>query len=362
MPYPYERPPSAIAGVPIFYTDPQRYPKALTQDAHWGYSAMEATKNMAELLGGDIRDPTTDESLLQEGYVLNPLLDWRQRVVAAEEHLRRERPAAAIPSTPIGTFGWERLRSEVADGKSYFFGNQHVHGGNEKYVLDEPWQVNRAYDFLRGQNLDQAYVVREIFDARDHSGRFACYRLLVTAAGVVIGATLGVSWHTDSQRICLEGDLSTEALDPAVARRRTALEDPRSNWYLDSRDVRSHHPSLKNMAIPLWGRGRLRLTDEAREILRNNDIDPQNPLVPADILELGQWIGQSVARTLDLVVGVDVLKNLRLRQIRWNEVNTCPEAGAYDACHTGYQGPLVAQIGMRFSGLRTIAHPELYAA
>jgi len=201
----------------------------------------------------------------------------------------------------------------------YVLADTKLAGGIGKYLVETEEQHNKVLAYADYHHEDAhgiqtlaGVVMREYIETP--SEYFTSYRIVATPDSVVAAGLL-YSVHTKAEA-------------KAINTGGSELSSPDSPFYLASRDVRSN-VALGGSIIPLMGENREHTSSKEREILAAHGIDPNNPAVPAAILEQTPSISRNYGRVIDVHYGIDFIGDGVFL-----ECNGGPGLKTYEACHT----------------------------
>lgn len=178
------------------------------------------------------------------------------------------------------------------------FKNEINNGGKDKFLIETPEQIQklkRFYDRFKNHPKYNIIFNLSIFQQviNTPTEHKTYMRVLISASGDVLGASLKYS------------KVSEEKAEP-----RTEMEEyfwnPKSEYYLGSNGMFNYYSGGGNINL-----SDSRLTFSEREILKAHDIDPDNPAVPADVLEVAANIASKCNKELGIMCGIDFIMDVK---------------------------------------------------
>ena len=189
--------------------------------------------------------------------------------------------------------------------------NELANGGIDKFLIETPEQLEIIKNFYNDYTSD-----KEIKEALDFSifqqfikapTKFGSYiRILMSASGDVMGASLKYS-RDASQKKEPKGILERHFLDP------------NSKYYLECETMFNYYSDGDKITFT-----QPRYSNEKQEILKLHDIDPTNPSIPSDILEVSESIAKNCNNELGIMFGIDFIFNEIDRKWYYLEVQAFP--------------------------------------
>lgn len=189
--------------------------------------------------------------------------------------------------------------------------NEVMNGGKDKFFIETPEQVaiiKRFYDKFKGngyigQNLECTKFQQFIKTPTEHK---TYMRVLISASGDVLGASLKYSKMSNQ-----------------VIRDKGPLEeyfwDKNSEFYLGCEGMFNYYSGGGNIVF-----GQSRLSYEEREILKAHEINPDNPVIPEEIIEVSSNIATSSNREIGLLCGIDFIYNAEDKKWYYLELQAYP--------------------------------------
>lgn len=213
-------------------------------------------------------------------------------------------------------------------------------GGQAKYFIENAEQATKVRKLLIEDHsqfdLSRAFEIREWVETP--SDRYTSYRT-ITSPVSVLAAGLLYSKHSkgDDRRIsrALTTEPITERTNMWGRSVLNAFEDPRSPYFLNSRDICSNI-ERGGGCIPLMGSNRRELTSVEKSILSAHGIDPARPALPEFVSRSAMHVATHVGRVTALVIGSDHLQDARQHNVsEFLEVNSGPGLQTWAECWYG---------------------------
>lgn len=247
----------------------------------------------------------------------------------ATEHYKNGSEIAIVPTEPLSVW-LDQQPSNAGSIEPVVVADARLSRGHGKYLVDQIDQLGRLYMFAMDYpELAERLEVRPFFETPDEH-HYTSYRLLATAVGTVIAASLIYSGHTKGARTVDDWHRAGE-LDTSGQRLKWLLEDEASPYRLDAEDIRSNL-AVGGRCIPLVGEGvsQSASEDETR-LLVAHGIDPTRIAVPSHIKEMAQFVGATIGRECELMVGVDIVQTCEGGVVL--DINVDPDIQTYKLCH-----------------------------
>lgn len=266
--------PSALAGTP--------------RGEVWGnfIASAQASIQYARELGATIISAAASDANTAAPWMLFGNGDVSEAVLAEQEMLRLAPDIPAVTSQPFAECSRDALRAQLRHGKPFLLSYRAISMGHCKYLISTEEQLDTFLHFLEiyqdgdnpNSNYEQLFHVREFIPTP--SDRYTSYRVLTTASGDIIAATLHYSAHTKGTATITKDQRAVDAsslLDTVKA----TLENPESPLYLNAPDVRSNL-AVAGKSIPLMGGRNARpITPYEQTVLEAHGIDPHTPRPPS---------------------------------------------------------------------------------
>ncbi|HEX8762759.1 MAG TPA: hypothetical protein VF733_03275 [Candidatus Saccharimonadales bacterium] len=232
-----------------------------------------------------------------------------------------------------------------------------------KYFIEEPGQLETLQQMCEDHTLLNP---RGIFEVREWiptpSNSYTTYRVLTGPTGGILAAGLIYNHNKDSDR-----RIPPTYQNPPLLRSSSTiyfwgksfsgpLEDPHSDYFLNSRDIRSNiHQGGK--CIPLVEHPPREISHYEKEVLAAHGIDPDLPLLPRDIVRQAPVVGRVVGKVAGMVIGQDYIQHRDTQESYLIDINTGPGEATWLECHGGrdFTSPARAITQMSIAGLLSIA-------
>lgn len=174
------------------------------------------------------------------------------------------------------------------------FKNEINNGGKDKFLIETPDQIAKLKKFYdRFKNHPKYNIIfnlsifQQVINTPTEHKTYM--RVLMSASGDVLGASLKYS------------KASKEKIEP-----RTPMEElfwnPRSEYYLGDNGMFNYYSGGGNINLDST-----HITFSEREILKAHGIDPDDPKVPADVLEVSAAIASKCNKELGIMCGIDFI-------------------------------------------------------
>lgn len=339
----------------MLYTPPEMHPPPSPgfMPAIWNRESMAVSRDTAESLGAHIITVASPDAAVPEGgLVLNPRPDPDMgRLRKVEAAFLQDNPAMQrVESIPLGQYAQDELVERLGDGP-LVLAYRGAHRGFGKYLIEDAEQWSKVFDFAGkhpGLGLTDDFEVRPFVHTPGE--RFASYRVVVTPTGGVLSSRLFVSGHDQysDRRIISDRTVQTTGRFAMI---QDAFERPDSDYFLNSRDVRSNAGG--GYGIHLSGgldRTRHYVDAKRQRTLEALGIDPEHIATPSEVIDVARRVGTVCGRELDIALGVDVLHGgLYLEQN--------PGCGAGPQWSPTGEPGLDCFVNMRTAALRELAFP-----
>lgn len=176
------------------------------------------------------------------------------------------------------------------------FKNESTNGGNDKFLIENEQQVEiikKFYDKYKDigrykHQFDCSIFQQLIKTPTEHK---TYMRVLMSASGDVLGASLKYS-RTNNETRAPRGDFEQH------------FWDPKSEFYLNCSGMFNYYSGGGNIIL-----GQPRMSYLEKEILKEHGIDPENPTVPTEVLEVASNIVINAPRQLGIMSGIDFIMN-----------------------------------------------------
>lgn len=220
------------------------------------------------------------------------------------------------------------LRAQLQAGKPFVLAYPAIHRGNCKYLIKEPWQLDRVLQFCAdhpAENWPAALEVRKYIETP--SEYFTTVRVLGAVANI-LAVGIVCSKHTKSSGDIVENDRLDQCSGPALQLKRAF--ELRGPLFLESPDIRSNNSLSGGDVIPLTGPALATpYTDRQREIVRAYGIDPDRSEVPATIRRPSELVLNFFGRRFDILLGLDFMVERQTLESYLGEWNPDPMMGTY---------------------------------
>lgn len=234
--------------------------------------------------------------------------------------------------------------------------------GIGKYFIEEPEQlqtVQMMFEDHAALNPSHGFEIREWIPTP--SDYYTSYRVITGPTGEVLAAGLLYNNHKDldarippirQQEPLLR---STSSIDYWGKSFSAALEDPSSDYYLNSRNICSNIDQ-GGKCIPLRETPLRPLSSNENDILAAHNIDPDRPVLPDDVAGQAGRVGRWSGKVAGLVIGVDFVQHRDTGESYLLDINTGPGETVWLECRGGrYVTPLsTVVVDMNIDSLRSI--------
>jgi len=175
--------------------------------------------------------------------------------------------------------------------------NELMNAGIDKILIENQQQLDIIKQFYDDFKDNPEYLItfkNTIFQTYIKSpGKYKSYiRILINAAGNVMGASLKYSKSGESNNKSAKGIYETALL----------VED--SKYYINAQRMFNYYSSGENISFY-----QPKFSQEKSQILKLHGIDPSNPKIPEDILEVAKNIATKGNNILGIMCGIDFMYN-----------------------------------------------------
>lgn len=174
------------------------------------------------------------------------------------------------------------------------FKNESTNAGKDKFLIETPEQVEvikRFYESYRNnpeyQHQFGCSIFQQLIETPTENKTYM--RVLMSASGDVLGASLKYSRPVMQQR-------------EAQGTFEKHFWNPKSPYYLNCSGMFNYYSGGGDINL-----GQSRFSYSEREILAEHGIDPENPEVPAEVLEVASNIAKNANRELGIMCGIDFI-------------------------------------------------------
>lgn len=177
------------------------------------------------------------------------------------------------------------------------FKNTLQNGGVDKFLIESPRQLETIRKFYNMSRLNPKYIMEwQYIIAQqfiESPTEYSSYmRVLVSGSGEVLGSSLKFS-RKKPNSFSLNGTFEQIFLRP---------ESP---FYINGRKMFNYYAGGDNISLETPGD----LDEEQKRVLRAHGIDPENPRVPDEVLDVCQNIMRKCNRELGVICGIDFMLN-----------------------------------------------------
>lgn len=174
--------------------------------------------------------------------------------------------------------------------------NENMNGGIDKFFIETLEQVEvikKFYDFYSGDDAYDEAFSNSIFQQYiETPTKHKTYmRVLMAASGDVMGASLKYSTIDERKRT-----------PKGIFERH--FWDEKSEYFLNCKGMFNYYSGGENISIP-----QPKYSYDKKKILEAHGIDPENAVVPSDVLEVASSIMEKCNQELGIMCGFDFLLN-----------------------------------------------------
>lgn len=235
------------------------------------------------------------------------------------------------------------------------FKNTLRNGGVDKFLIQSPSQLQLIKAFFLETIRNPEYALDWQFVAAqqllESPTKYASYmRVLVSGSGEVLGSSLKYS-HNVSNTVTFDGLFESAFLRPD------------SPFCIHSKKMFNYYAGGENISLEKPGK----LTEEQKDVLRAHGIDPVDPKVPDEVLDVCRNIMLKCNREIGVICGIDFmlnrsdgkwyyLENQTMPAIdEWATANDIPMPENHDLL--GYMDVLALDLKVRYEALeQTVAY------
>lgn len=191
------------------------------------------------------------------------------------------------------------------------FKNEETNGGKDKFLIETEEQIEtikRLYQDLslnpQTANLFNNCIFQQLIETPT---KYQTYmRVLMAASGDVLGATLRYSRVSETRR---EPNGIFEQF----------FWDEQSEYFMDCKGMFNYYSSGDSISFT-----QPRYSYEKQSILKEHGIDPNNPTIPEDVLEVATSIATKCNRELGIMCGIDFIFNKNDNKWYYLEIQSFP--------------------------------------
>lgn len=176
------------------------------------------------------------------------------------------------------------------------FKNEATNAGKDKMLIETPEQLEIFKKFYEKYKNKPGYkeqlecsIFQQLIETPTENKTYM--RVLISASGDVLGASLKYSRPVMQERP-LQGSMEKHLLDP------------NSEYFINSKQMFNYYSGGGNINL-----GQSRFDYSEKQILIEHGIDPENPLVPAEVLEVAANIASKGNKELGILCGIDFIMN-----------------------------------------------------
>ncbi len=191
------------------------------------------------------------------------------------------------------------------------FKNESTNAGKDKLLIETPEQLDifkKFYETYKNKpNYKEQFgcsIFQQLIETPTENKTYM--RVLMSASGDVLGASLKYSRPSMQERP-LQGTLEKHLLDP------------KSPYYLNSSQMFNYYSGGGNINL-----GDPRLCYSDKQILIEHGIDPENPVVPAEVMEVASNIARNANRELGIMCGIDFIMDKKDGKWYYLEIQAFP--------------------------------------
>jgi len=189
--------------------------------------------------------------------------------------------------------------------------NELMNGGKDKFFIETPQQLEIVKKFYNRYKEDEH--LKPSFDCsifqqfiKTPTEHKTYMRVLMSASGDVLGASLKYS------RAGVEVRAASGTFEKY-------FWDKNSEFYLECKGMFNYYSGGGDINF-----GQKRLNYEEREILSAHGIDPDNPCVPEDVLEVSSNIAIKCNKEIGILCGLDFIYNAEENKWYYLEMQAFP--------------------------------------
>jgi len=176
------------------------------------------------------------------------------------------------------------------------FKNEFANGGIDKFLIETEYKVELIKKFYKNYSSKKEYyeafkgvIFQQLIETPT---KYATYiRVLMSASGDVMGASLKYSKVSEQKRE-LQGIFEQYFMNE------------NSEYFLNCSTMFNYYSNGGNITFT-----QPKYSSEKQEILEAHGIDPNNPTIPNEILEVASSIVQNCNRELGIICGIDFILN-----------------------------------------------------
>lgn len=174
------------------------------------------------------------------------------------------------------------------------FKNEATNAGKDKMLIETPEQLEifkKFYETYKNKKVYQEQFGCSIFQQliETPTENKTYLRVLMSASGDVLGASLKYSRPSMQDRP-LQGTFEKHLLDP------------KSPFYINSTGMFNYYSGGGNINL-----GQSRFDYSEKQMLIEHGIDPENPILPAEVMEVSANIARNANKELGIMCGIDFI-------------------------------------------------------
>ena len=191
------------------------------------------------------------------------------------------------------------------------FKNEETNGGFVLFLIETEEQIatiKRLYEDLslnpQTANLFNNCIFQQLIETPT---KYLTYmRVLMSASGDVLGATLRYSRVSEARR------------EPSGIFEQF-FWDQQSEYFMNCKGVFNYYSSGDSISF-----SQPRYSYEKQQILKEHGIDPTNPTIPEDVLEVATSIATKCNKELGIICGIDFIFNKNDNKWYYLEIQSFP--------------------------------------
>ena len=194
--------------------------------------------------------------------------------------------------------------------------NELMNGGKDKFLIETQEQVeiikNFYKDFSNNNEYKEAFDVSIFQQLIETPTDYKTYmRVLMSASGDIMGASLKYSRGSYTER-------------ENLGMFDFYLKDKNSKYFLDAKTMFNYYSGGGEISF-----SQPRYSYEKQRILEAHGINPINPSVPEEVLEISSMIAQRCNNQLGIMCGIDFIFNEQDNKWYYLEVQGFPAIDEY---------------------------------
>ena len=185
--------------------------------------------------------------------------------------------------------------------------NEIMNGGYDKFLIETEEQleiIKKFYNEYDDQELFDCTVFQQFIETPTNYKTYM--RVLMSSSGEVMGASLKYS------------EAYTKAREPKGTYEQH-FWNPNSKYFMECKGMFNYYSGGGNIYFP-----QPKYSTMSKRILAAHNIDPENPTIPEEVLEVSKNIAIKGNKTLGVICGIDFIYNEKDNKWYYLEIQAFP--------------------------------------